>query len=123
LDAFRDRFELFRGDESKVPFNYHRTNVYGLNLGSYFNWKLGKTAFGAEMRNEDVLSTTLGDSLNTPKHIQGTDREYFLGKNETNISFYLEHNVLLRRLTFSGGVTAVKNTGSEMSFRLYPGLT
>ncbi len=117
----RDRFELFRGDESKVPFNYHRTNVYGLNLGSYFNWKLGKTAFGAEMRNEDVLSTTLGDSLNTPKHIQGTDREYFLGKNRTNISFYLEHNVLLRRLTFSGGVTAVKNTGSEMSFMLYPG--
>ncbi|MCI2107405.1 MAG: TonB-dependent receptor [Bacteroidales bacterium] len=117
----RDRFELFRDDESKVPFNYHRTNVYGLNLGSYFNWKLGKTAFGAEMRNEDVLSTTLGDSLNTPKHIQGTNREYFLGKNRTNISFYLEHNVLLRRLTFSGGVTAVKNTGSEMSFRLYPG--
>ena len=117
----RDRFELLRGDESKVPFNYHRTNVYGLNLGSYFNWKLGKTAFGAEMRNEDVLSTTLGDSLNAPKHIQGTDREYSLGKNRTNISLYLEHNVLLRRLTFSGGVTAVKNTGSEMSFRLYPG--
>lgn len=117
----RDRFELFRGDESNVPFNYHRTNVYGLNLGSYFNWKLGKTAFGAEMRNEDVLSTTLGDSLNTPKHIQDTDREYSLGKNRTNISLYLEHNVLLRRLTFSGGVTAVKNTGSEMSFRLYPG--
>lgn len=117
----RDRFELLRGDESKVPFNYHRTNVYGLNLGSYFNWKLGNTAFGAEMRNEDVLSTTLGDSLNAPKHIQGTDREYSLGKNRTNISLYLEHNVLLRRLTFSGGVTAVKNTGSEMSFRLYPG--
>ena len=117
----RDRFELLRGDESKVPFNYHRTNVYGLNLGSYFNWELGKTAFGAEMRNEDVLSTTLGDSLNAPKHIQGTDREYSLGKNRTNISLYLEHNVLLRRLTFSGGVTAVKNTGSEMSFRLYPG--
>lgn len=117
----RDRFELFRGDESKVPFNYHRTNVYGLNLGSYFNWKLGKTAFGAEMRNEDVLSTTLGDSLNAPKHIQGTDREYSLGKNRTNISLYLEHNVLLRRLTFSGGVTAVKNTGSEMGLRLYPG--
>lgn len=117
----RDRFELFRGDESKVPFNYHRTNVYGLNLGSYFNWKLGKTAFGAEMRNEDVLSTTLGDSLNAPKHIQGTDREYPLGKNRTNISLYLEHNVILRRLTFSGGVTVVKNTGSEMSFRLYPG--
>lgn len=117
----RDRFELFRGDESKVPFNYHRTDVYGLNLGSYFNWKLGKTAFGAEMRNEDVLSTTLGDSLNAPKHIQGTDREYSLGKNRTNISLYLEHNVLLRRLTFSGGVTAVKNTGSEMGFRLYPG--
>jgi iron complex outermembrane receptor protein len=116
-----DRFELFRDDESLVPFNYHRTNVYGLNLGSYFEWKLGKTAFGAEMRNEDVISTTLGDSLNTPKGIKGTDREYVLGKNRTNISFYLEHNVILKRLTFSGGVTAVKNTGTEMNFRLYPG--
>lgn len=38
-----DRFELFRGDESIVPFNYHKTNVYGLNLNCYVETFLGKT--------------------------------------------------------------------------------
>lgn len=116
-----DRFELFRGDESKVRFNYHKTDVYGLNLNSHIDWSLGKTAFGAEMRNEGVVSTTLGDSLNTPKNIRGSAREYALGRNRTNISFYVEHNIILKKFTFSGGVTAVKNTGNEMDFKLYPG--
>lgn len=116
-----DRFELFRGNESAVPFNYHRTNTFGMNLNSHIDWNLGKTAFGAEMRNEGIVSTTLGDSLNTTVPIKGTDRKYSLGLNRTNISFFLEHNVILKRLTFSAGVTAVKNTWNEMNFRFYPG--
>ena len=39
-----DRFELIRGSEDKVPFNYHRTDVFGINLNSYFDWLLGRTA-------------------------------------------------------------------------------
>ena len=33
-----DRFELIRGMEDKVPFNHHRTDVFGVNLNSYFDW-------------------------------------------------------------------------------------
>lgn len=118
----RDRFELFRGSEDAVKFNYHRTDVYGLNLNSWFETALGKTSFGAEMRNEGVVSTTLGDSLNSPKPIHGTDRSYTLGLNRTNISLFLEHNVVLRSFTASGGLTAVRNTGNERGFKIYPGL-
>ena len=117
-----DRFELFRDSEEKVPFNYHRTDVFGINLNSYIDWSLGKTAFGAEFRNEDLVSGNLGEPLNQPLTIHGTDRQYTLGLNRSNLSFHLEHNILLRNLTLSAGVIAVKNTWNEMPFRLYPGV-
>ena len=83
---------------------------------------MGRTAFGAEVRNEDIISTTLGEPLSSPKPIHGTDREYTCGLNRTNISLYLEHNVVWRRLTVSAGFTAVRNTWSEMPFKIYPGI-
>lgn len=116
-----DKFELFRGSETKVPYNYHRTNVYGVNINAYFESLLGKTSFGSEMRNEGIESTTLGDTLSSPIHIKGTNRDYIKGLNRTNISFFLEHDIILNRFTLSGGLTAVKNTGTQMNFRIYPG--
>ena len=111
-----DRFELIRGDESKVPFNHHRTDVFGINLNSYFDWAAGRTAFGAEFRNEDIVSGNLGEPLNNPHG------HYKYGLNRSNLSFHLEHNILLRRFTLSAGFVAVKNTWNEMPFTLYPGI-
>lgn len=117
-----DRFEFYRGVEESVKFNYHRTDVVGINLNNYFDWTLGRTAFGAEFRNEDIVSTTLGEPLNNPKKIHGSDRQYTVGLNRSNISFFLEHNVLLRNFTLSAGLVAVKNTWNEMPFKVYPGI-
>ncbi len=111
-----DRFELIRGDESKVPFNYHRTDVFGINLNSYFDWIAGRTALGAEFRNEDIVSTNLGEPLNEPFS------HYKAGLNRSNLSFHLEHNILLKRFTLSAGFIAIKNTWSEMPFTVYPGI-
>ena len=111
-----DRFELIRGDESKVPFNHHRTDVFGLNLNSWFDWTLGRTAFGAEFRNEDIVSGNLGEPLSEPHG------RYQFGLNRTNLSLHLEHNILLSRFTLSAGFIAIKNTWSEMPFTLYPGV-
>ena len=111
-----DRFELIRGSEEKVPFNHHRTDVFGINLNSYFDWAAGRTAFGAEFRNEDIVSSNLGEPLNNPYG------HYKYGLNRSNLSFHLEHNILLRRFTLSAGFVAVKNTWNEMSFKLYPGI-
>ena len=111
-----DRFELMRGDESKVPFNHHRTDVFGIHLNSYFDWAAGRTAFGAEFRNEDIVSSNLGEPLNSPHG------DYQYGLSRSNLSFHLEHNVLLRRFTLSAGFIAIKNTWNEMPFTLYPGI-
>ena len=111
-----DRFELMRGDESKVPFNHHRTDVFGINMNCYFNWIAGRTAFGAEFRNEDIVSGNLGEPLNSPH------ADYKYGLNRSNLSFHMEHNILLKRFTLSAGFIAVKNTWNEMPFTLYPGI-
>ncbi len=117
-----DRFELIRGSEDKVPFNYHRTDVFGINLNSYFDWLLGRTALGAEFRNEDIVSGNLGEPLNKPIPISGTDRDYQYGLNRSNLSFHLEHNILLRHFTLSAGFIAIKNTWNQMPFTIYPGI-
>ncbi len=118
----RDRYEGYRGMPEKMKYNYNRTDVYGVSLGSYFDWAAGRTALGAELRNEDLVSGNLGEPLAQTHHICGTDRDYTLGVNRTNISGYLEHNVLLDRVTISAGLVAVKNTWSAMNMTVYPGI-
>ena len=118
----RDRYEGYRGQAEKMKYNYNHTNVYGVSAGAYFDWQAGRTAFGAELRNEDLMSGNLGEPLSQPHHIKGTDRDYTLGVNRTNISGYLEHNVLLNQLTISAGLVAVKNTWSAMNMTIYPGI-
>ena len=117
-----DRFELFRGAPQKYAYNYHRTDVYGVNLNAYFDWSLGRTAFGAELRHEELVSTNLGEKLEYPHHIHGTDRDYTNGINRTNLQFVLEHNIILSRFTLSAGVIAVKNSQADMNMRVYPGI-
>ena len=118
----RDRYEGYRGLPEKMKYNYNRTDVYGVSLGSYFDWAAGRTAFGAEVRNEDLVSGNLGEPLSQTHHISGTDRDYTLGVNRTNISGFLEHNVLMNDVTISAGLVAVKNTWSAMNMSVYPGI-
>ena len=130
----RDHYEGYREQPEKMAFNYNRTNVCGISLSSYFDWSQEsgdrsqesgvrmRTAFGAEVRNEDLVSGNLGEPLEEPIHICGTDRDYTLGLNRTNISAYVEQNLLLKKLTVSAGLVAVKNTWSDMNLRVYPGV-
>ena len=117
-----DRYEGYRSHPEKMKYNYNRTDVYGVNLSSFFDWVAGRTAFGAEIRNEDLVSGNLGEPLSETRHIKGTNRDYTLGVNRTNISGYLEHNLLLKHLTVSAGLVAVKNTWSNMNMSIYPGI-
>ncbi len=117
-----DRFELFRNRPEAYPFNYHKTNVYGANLNNYFRWIGGITAFGGEIRNEDLISGNLGDPLSKPKRIKGTDRFYEYGLNRTNTSFYIEHNIIQDRFSLSAALLAIKNSWAEMKMKVYPSI-
>ena len=100
----RDHYEGYRGEPEKMKYNINRTDIYGVSLNAYFDWEAGRTAFGAEIRNEDLESSNMGDV------------------NRTNISGYLEHNLLLKNLTISAGLVAVKNTWNHPNMSIYPGV-
>lgn len=116
-----DRYEWHKGKTKPVPFNYHTCNIYGINLNNFFDWIGGRTAFGADLRNEDIISVLLGEPLKTPQPIHGTDAKYTRGLNRTNVSFFLEHNFLLRHFTLSAGVFTLENSWADMNVRIYPG--
>lgn len=118
-----DHYQLIRN--SSVGENFHRTDVCGASLRGYFNWVAGKTAVGAELRNEGILSTNLGSPLEA--HLQpsipGQEARFYTHKdNRTNVSYHLEHNVLLNRFTLSVGVMANMNTAVDHRYRFYPGV-
>ena len=106
--------------------NFHQTNVYGANANAYTTWALGKTAIGLELRRENILSTRLGKEIpaqdqhryKVPDH----DTYYQYKDGRTNLSLYVEHDIILDHVTLSVGMLANHNTSVEGSMRLYPGI-
>ena len=116
-----DRFELYRDGTPNIPdwykgHNYHRSDVYGANLNLQYASKLGITSFGSEFRNEGVLSNVLGKPMDT------ADGKYTKSDDRTNISFALEHNILLNNFTLSLGVLANYNTAIKGDYKFYPAI-
>lgn len=119
----QDHYQLIR--HTGTGENFHRTDVYGMNLNAYFTSFLGKTSFGMEARNEGILSTALGRPLEETQYVNipwHKGRQYKRKDSRTNLSYYVEHNVLLSKATFSFGVMANKNTAYDDRFHFYPGI-
>ena len=110
-----DEFQLFRGEPEKYPYNYHKTNVFGINLNSWIDTRLGRTAFGAEARHEAIRSTNLGEKLDNPRGV------YVCGLDRTSYSAFLDHKVIVGWFSLSGGVTAAYNTGNTEGVKFFPG--
>lgn len=109
-----DCFQLIKGDESKIPYNYHRTDVYGSNLNLQYTSEWGISSFGAEFRNEGIMSTVLGEKMNNP------NGKYTHSDNRTNVSYILEHNLSFNKFTLSVGVLANYNTYLKKDYKFYP---
>ena len=118
-----DNFELIR--DERFGENFHQTDVYGLKAGGFFHWVGGKTALGAELRHEGILSTNLGQELKPEQYVsvRGEDNIYYTKQDDrTTVSFNLEHNILLKHWTFSAGLLASMTTSVDHRFRFYPGV-
>ncbi|MFV3037495.1 hypothetical protein ACNI5A_30670, partial [Klebsiella pneumoniae] len=89
--------------------------VYTATLNAWTEWKLGRTAMGAEVREEGIYSTSLGREMDETQHfpVRGEhDVRYTKRDYRTNVSYFLEHDVMLAHWTFSAGVMAQRNTAS-----------
>lgn len=117
-----DHFQLIR--HSTTGENFHRNDVLGASLNAYTEWALGKTSIGAELRKEKIYSTNLGTPMSEDEwfKVPHYDVNYTKSKGRTDLSLFLEHNILLKRFTASLGVMANRNTGYNNRFRLYPGI-
>lgn len=118
-----DHYQLIR--HTPTGENFHRGDVFTGGVNAWTQWALGRTAAGVEMREEAIYSTNLGRPLaeNQLLPIRGEDgRHYTCHDDRTNLSYFLEHNVLLRRWTLSVGVMAERNSAIDHRFRFYPGV-
>ncbi|MDR1762736.1 MAG: TonB-dependent receptor [Dysgonamonadaceae bacterium] len=109
-----DHYELTK--DSVSGRNFHRTDAIGANLNLQFRWAWGITNFGGEARNEAIKSSNLGK---TP--IENPDR-YRYSDERTNLSAFVEHNILLDRFTLSLGLLANYNTAFKSDKHLYPNI-
>lgn len=118
-----DHYQLVRNTPSGE--NFHRSDVYTAGLGAWTAWRLGRTAIGAEIREEGIYSSSLGREMEPSLHfpVRGEEGIFYTRHDaRTNVSYFMEHNVLLRRWTLSAGVIADRNTSVGRGFRFYPGV-
>ncbi len=122
-NRWTDNFELTRG--STVGENFHRTDVFGSRIGADIAWAGGRTAFGGEVREEVIYSTTLGRPLAPEQYTRihgGDGRQYTNHDDRTNVSVSVEHTFVLPHFTASVGALANRNSYLDARFRLYPGV-
>lgn len=118
-----DHYQLIQ--DTPTGENFHRSEVWTAGLNAWTSWALGRTAVGAEVREEDLLSTNLGRSLSADRYVgipKQPGRFYTHQDGRTNVSYFLEHNVVWRHCTLSMGVMAERNTAIDSKIRFYPGL-
>ena len=118
-----DHFQLIK--DSQTGENFHRGDVYTAGLNAWTQWALGRTAVGAELREETIFSTNLGRELQEEQQVSiphETGRFYTKKDERTNLSYFAEHNFMWRDVTLSFGVMAERNSAIDNKFRFYPGI-
>ncbi len=117
-----DHYQLVK--HSEYGENYHMTDVYGLSFNMSHAWMLGTTLVSADFRNEGILSSSLGKPLDESDYVgvPYSKAKYKKKDNRTNISYFIEHDLVLDKWSFSFGVMANMNTSIDHKFRLYPGI-
>ncbi len=101
-----DRFELFRSNPASwyAGHNYHLTTTSGAKVSYQYLTQVGRTQLGTEIRNENIISNRLGDTLSNPVKVSGADGVYYtLGDNRVIYNFFADQVIYFNRFVISGG--------------------
>ena len=118
-----DHFQLVH--RSSTGENYHRTDVSTVKLSGSGSWFLGKTALGAEIRHEGILSTNLGRPLDETQRVRIEHKSglyYDHRDSRTNTSVFVEHAVSFRGLVANMGLMLNRNSAVDDRYRACPGV-
>ena len=119
-----DRFELFRDYGGAEDFswytghNHHLTNVAGGKANVSYNSNIGKVTFGADVRNEYILSNVLGTPLDNPKSVPyETDIYFTQSYNRLVATGSLNYEKMFEKWTVSfGGASAYSGEFGAKTF-------
>ncbi len=119
-----DKFMLFRNESPEwyLNHNYHRTDVGGINLNSWFIWKGGKSAFGAEFRTEKIASNVLGENMESFIKVRNEDAFYTKSKTRSIASLFLEHTFFGNNWSLSAGIMANSISDNRPEVNFFPGI-
>ncbi|MDR1646183.1 MAG: TonB-dependent receptor [Tannerellaceae bacterium] len=107
-----DQFDLIRGTETGR--NYHRNDTYGGHLILSYRSRLGNTSLGADLRQEDILSSNLGKPLPYP---QGKFKK---SDARTTAGAALEHTLVLDGWALSAGALLSHTSLRKGDYKVYP---
>lgn len=105
--------------------NHNRTDVYDIGLNIWIESHLGRTAIGADIRHEKLLSRNMGHLLPESEWvpIPGQNGLRYNRKDKrTNVSYHLEHVIRWRSIIVSAGFLLQQNTTFDNRLRIYPGI-
>lgn len=91
-----DRFELIKGDQSLVPFNYHMTDNAGAELWGDYKTTLGTTSLGVDYTYNHIWSTVLGELQDE------ANGRYTKAKDRSVANYWLRHVYSHENYTLSG---------------------
>lgn len=119
----QDKFELFRKNPPSwyKTHNYHLTQTYGAQANLNFNTCIGKTAFGVEIRSENIMSNVLGEPMKELFPIPSEKGQYFSkSHNRENIGLFAEQTYRYGHFNISGGLFS--NWNSDFDNKINAGL-
>ncbi|MCQ2334407.1 MAG: TonB-dependent receptor [Paludibacteraceae bacterium] len=112
-----DRYEWHRGQ--RLYGNFHLSQTAAASLKAAYLTRIGKSQLGVEVRNENIHSTNLGDTVNAAGQVPNVDGfdlkdlqvlNLVKGKNRLNINYFAEQTFHYRELSASLGVSGNYNT-------------
>lgn len=105
-----DRFELFRQGHTTPPdwytgHNYHLSNVAGAHAKATVLLPWGEVSLGAELRDEGILSSQLGDPLRDSLRIVHEPKAVYFkyGKRRFNLNTFAQYTCFGDRWRLSVG--------------------
>ena len=112
-----DRYEWHRGQ--RLYGNFHFTQNAAASLKGHYASQIGRTTVGLEVRNENIHSTNLGDTINPNGQVPNVDGfdlkdlrvlDLVRGKNRLNVNYFAEQTFIWQDLSASLGVSGNWNT-------------
>ena len=111
---WREHFDKFIYNRyaEKISANYHKTDITGAKLRANLNWKwFGKTTIGVDVRNEHILSNSLGTLLQTPVLVPFEKDSAYYTKSDNRMitTCMIDHGITFNQWNIAGGISSTFN--------------